>query len=175
MGIYLFFAKKLKTRILINSNPVYYGTIFSKIVMQSLRVTNNLQSVNPYQDADLVISQTSDNYFRFSLSHFTHKDNEIFLTTLSQLLEPIQRPRYLIALNKKPSSEDLFPVPNILGANKKNADLFLQNWKKYMPEFKQSYLIATSSEIGRKLLLKLSAQQYSHSTESQIRLIDRWE
>lgn len=175
IAIYLFFYKRTTAKALISLHPLHYSKIFTKVVMQSLHVTKNLQNVKPYQDNDILITQTSDNYFRFSLLNYTHKDNQIFLTALSQLLEPIQRPRYLIALYKNAKCQEIFPVPNIFGINKKNASLFLQSWKQHLPEFKNSHLIATSSEIGRTVLLKLSAQQYSQTNKNQIRLIDRWE
>ncbi len=59
--------------------------------------------------------------------------------------------------------------------NKKSAEVFLNQWKKQLPEFKQSHLIATSSEQGRSIVLKLLAKTYSQEKGDEIRLIERWE
>lgn len=82
-------------------------------------------------------------------------ENSIFTKALTQLLEPIDSPRYLIVktntFRKKLDVERFYPVPDIFGDKKANAILFQKHWKKYLGKNK---LVYTRQFEGRKLLLK---------------------
>ncbi|MBL4660862.1 MAG: DEAD/DEAH box helicase family protein [Alcanivoracaceae bacterium] len=159
----------------IRLEPKYYSQKFAEIILASLRSLKQLQTKSPGQEDQVTVTKIEDGYYRFSLSGYTHKDNDLFLTALSQLLEPIKRPRYIIALNAKPSSDNIFPVPHMFAVKKSYAEIFLSQWLKYLPEFKHSQLLSTSSDLGRELLLRAKAQLYSQNDTDKIRLIDRWE
>ncbi len=175
IAVLLFVRSRLKAKANIRLEPEYYSQKFAEIILASLSSLKQLQTKNPGQGGQVTVTKIEDGYYRFSLSGYTHKDNDLFLTALSQLLEPIKRPRYIIALNTKPSSHDIFPVPHMFAVNKNNAEIFLSQWLKYLPEFKYSQLLSTSSDLGRELLLKVKAQLYSQDDTDEIRLIDRWE
>ncbi len=168
-------GKFANSRAVIGLNPHRYSKIFATVVLTSLHDLGLLQTEKQPLKNGIIVSEIDKGYFRFSLANYTHKDNEVFLEALSQLLEKIKRPRYLIALTKKPIGDDIFPIPAIFGINKKSAGVFLLHWKKHLPEFKHSHLISSSSNQGKSLLVKLLAKYYSQEKDEEFRLIERWE
>ncbi|WP_179318779.1 DEAD/DEAH box helicase family protein [Winogradskyella helgolandensis] len=82
-------------------------------------------------------------------------ENSLFSKALSQLLEPIASPRYLIVktnfFRKRLDVENFYPVPELFGDKKENALVFQKYWNSY---FGKTKLIFTRRIEGRKLLLK---------------------
>ncbi|WP_223032250.1 DEAD/DEAH box helicase family protein [Hanstruepera marina] len=82
-------------------------------------------------------------------------ENELFSTALSELIDPIKSPRYLIVktnfFRKKLDVENFYPVPEIFGDKKSNVLVFQKNWKFILGANKLFY---TRQIEGRKLLLK---------------------
>jgi superfamily II DNA or RNA helicase len=152
----------------------YYPLKFAQIVLQTAQQTGHIQT-KPVTSDSIQIKEIESDYFRFSLCDYSHRENDIFLMVLSQLLEPIQQPRYILTLKEKPDADDIFPVPHLFGKNKKSAEHFLQQWKNHLPEFKHVQLLSTSSETGRTLLLKARTHTYAEAIDDNIRLIERWE
>lgn len=155
--------------------PLHYPLRFAESVLLGLQQSGYLpatdSNAHPVQ-----VSEVEKGYFRFSLNGFSRKDNDLFLETLSQLLEPIQQPRYIIVLKKRPRAGDVFPVPHRLGKKKADAAVFLQAWKQCLPEFKQAQLLSTNTEPGQSYLLKARLQTWTEQqNDHSIRLIERWE
>jgi len=171
--------KLAHSRIVIGLNSRHYSKCFARCVLNTLYELKLLQMPKKPSKDSIIITEVDKGYYRFSLHNYTHKDNEVFLNALSQLLEPIKRPRYIIALTKIPTINDVFPVPNVFGVNKKSAQTFLKQWQKQLPEFKEISLMATSSTQGKHLLLKLLAKSYQQKQAKNqtqpIRFIERWE
>ncbi|SDG72686.1 hypothetical protein [Winogradskyella thalassocola] len=82
-------------------------------------------------------------------------ENSLFAKALTELLEPIESPRYLIVktnfFRKRLDVENFYPVPELFGDKKENALVFQKHWKQYLGKNK---LVFTRSVEGRKLLLK---------------------
>ena len=82
-------------------------------------------------------------------------ENTLFSSALSELLDPIESPRYLIIktslFRRRLNIENFYPVPELFGDKKKNALVFQNNWRKYMGRNKLFY---TRHFEGRQLLLK---------------------
>lgn len=82
-------------------------------------------------------------------------ENSLFAKALSELLEPIESPRYLIIktnlFRKRLDVENFYPVPELFGDKKENALMFQKYWNSY---FGKTKLIFTRRIEGRKLLLK---------------------
>jgi len=168
-----------KKKFIADVNGDYLPHAFAKVTLSALQAIGLIQTKQALEETDanhtIKIGLVEKGYFRFSLNDFTRKEDDIFLTALSQLLEPIQQPRYLIALNNKPQSGDIFPVPHNLGSKKDYANAFLDAWKTILPEFPDVHILSTSSTLGREYLLKTRAANYSEQEPDIIRLIDRWE
>lgn len=82
-------------------------------------------------------------------------ENALFSSALSQLLDPIDSPRYLIIktsfFRRRLNIENFYPVPELFGDKKKHALVFQNNWKKHIGRNKLFY---TRHFEGRQLLLK---------------------
>ncbi len=82
-------------------------------------------------------------------------ENSLFAKALSELIEPVDSPRYLIIktsfFRKRFDVENFYPVPELFGDKKDNALVFQRHWKHYLGKNK---LVFTRSVEGRKLLLK---------------------
>ena len=158
------------------NGSLYYPLRFAKSVLFGLQQCGYLpvndENLNPVQ-----VIEVEKGYFRFSLNGFTRKENDLFLDALSQLLEPIQQPRYIIALKKHPRAADIFPVPHRFGKKKTDAITFLKIWKECLPEFRHAHLLSTGSDPGQNLLLKARLQTWKEPQDDDhtIRLIERWE
>ena len=164
-----------KARNVIALRPQHYAKLFAHILFDSLHQLNLMQSKINRQQDNIIMSTVEGDYYRFSLANHTHKDNELFLTALSQLLEPIKRPKYLIALAKKPTIEDIYPLPSVFSLSKKQATVFLKNWQKYIPEFSHAYLLSSNSLEGKKIMIQLLAKLYNKKNNDEIRLVERWQ
>lgn len=158
------------------TTPLYYPLRFAECILLSLQQCGYLPAGGA-KDKPLQVTEVEKGYFRFSFSGFSRQENDLFLETLSQLMEPIQQPRYIIALKKHPQAADIFPVPHRLGRKKSDAMDFLKIWKECLPEFGHTHLLPTSSEPGQSLLLKARMQTWTEPQDDDhnIRLIERWE
>jgi len=82
-------------------------------------------------------------------------ENTLFSKALIELLNPIESPRYLIIktnlFRRKLNTENFYPVPDIFGNKKENAQIFQTYWRRYLGRNK---LVFTRQTEGRKLLLK---------------------
>lgn len=82
-------------------------------------------------------------------------ENSLFSKALTQLLEPIDSPRYLIIksnlFRKRLDLENFYSVPEIFGDKKEKALVFKKHWSHHLGRNK---LVYTRSIEGRKLLLK---------------------
>lgn len=151
---------------------------FAQIVLNALRDTGQIKTTDQSEVNEVTVSELNLGNFRFSLNGFTRQENDTFLTGLSQLLEPIRQPRYILTLATKPKAHQIIPVPHILGNNKKNASAFAGQWHKHLPEDKEKTTLHwTGSELGQRYLLKARIAVHDHAGEQDnlINLIDRWE
>jgi len=159
------------------SNPAAYPLRLAQVVLRALRTAKMIQTPLNENDDDILIAEIKKGYYRFSLNQFTHKENELFLQSMYQLLEPIQQPRYLIALNNDVIADDIYAVPHVFGINSDLAEVFLQSWQAIFPKLATVQLLSTRSEQGQTLLLKAKLQHYVDDKDSitAMQLIERWE
>ncbi|WP_179317101.1 DEAD/DEAH box helicase family protein [Winogradskyella undariae] len=138
---------------------IRHGYLYKKIGKMGLAILNTLHelgyltsnrdaiSVNSYLlgKGDVVCNLVGANAL----------ENSLFAKALSQLLEPIESPRYLIiktnVFRKRFDVENFYPVPELFGDKKENALVFQKHWNSYLGKTK---LLFTRSVEGRKLLLK---------------------
>ena len=136
-----------------------YGFLYKKIKKMGLAILDTLD--------DLKLLTTNKNNISVD-SYVLNKgdvvcnlvganalENSIFSKALTELLEPIDSPRYLIiktnTFRKKLDVESFYPVPYIFGDKKEHAVLFQKHWTNYLGKNK---LVYTRQFDGRKLLLK---------------------
>ena len=100
----------------------------------------------------------------------TTYEKSLFIKAMQEILANIDNPRYLIIRKslflKIISQKDYHSVPEILGQNKKSAEYFARQWKRFVGSCK---LIYTRTIEGRKILLKSRlnslASEFEEKTE----------
>ena len=136
-----------------------YGFLYKKIKKMGLVILDTLNDLKLLTTNRNNISVASHVFGRgdviCNLVGANTFENSMFTKALTELLEPIDSPRYLIiktnVFRKKLKVESFYPVPDIFGDKKANAVLFQKNWYHYLGRNK---LIYTRQFDGRKLLLK---------------------
>lgn len=102
------------------------------------------------------------------LTRASTREQNIFNTAITELLSPIENPRYiLIKLNtiKEYEYRCSFACPSIIGQKKETAEIFQKYLKKQSAELK---LVYTRSEQGRKLILECRKKSYISLNEQQL-------
>jgi superfamily II DNA or RNA helicase len=89
-------------------------------------------------------------------------ESKTFVNILNEILLPVDNPKYLLREYKKSWISNKFKkykyivVPELFGVNKKQANLFLENWNKRVG---MADIIYTRTLDGRKQLLKARLQK----------------
>ena len=146
---------------LYNTTKLYlrYGFLYKKIRKMGYAILDTLDELNMLTTNRNTVSVESRVFNKgaiiCNLVGANALENSIFTKALTELLEPIDSPRYLIMktnnFRKKLDVESFYAVPDVFGDKKKTAILFQKNWRKYLGQTK---LIYTRQFDGRKLLLK---------------------
>lgn len=104
-----------------------------------------------------------------NLKGATNYEEAFFLRTLTEILEPVDSPRYIIMstnfLKKGLNIENFYPVPEAFGKNKKDAQLFYKYWIRFMG---MSKLVFTRQPEGRRILLKAKLLHHTNGLEGKL-------
>lgn len=104
------------------------------------------------------------------LHNASRAEERLFLDALTNILAPIENPRYLIIRKSWLGSwvrKDYHAVPTIIGKNKEDASFFAHRWRKHVGEVE---LIFTRKKEGRRNLLHARANAMSAGFH---RVVDR--
>ena len=134
------------------SSPESSVMTFSKAIFNVLKTTGDITSENAY-----VSVKTNNSYgtIRCTIDNATAYENKLFSTAISELLSPIENPRYVLIKNS--NFINSFACPSVIGNKKENAELFANYLNKHANGFTPIY---TRSENGRKILLKCKKYSY---------------
>ena len=103
-------------------------------------------------------------------------ENNIFIKTLQEFLNPIENPRYLLVKQNNilgfVKQEDYFAIPAVLSSNKKDVNLFKKLWEKHIGKCK---IVYTRNSEGRKLLLKARENAFSASKRPKSKRLSKWQ
>ncbi|MBA6151836.1 DEAD/DEAH box helicase family protein [Gelidibacter maritimus] len=109
------------------------------------------------------------------LNNASRLEDALFARALSQLLAPIETPRYLIIrtsfFKRRLAIENFYAVPEIFGNHKKRALTFQKHWNHHLGKSK---LIYTRHLEGRKLLLKARLLHISNKFREVSREVMVW-
>lgn len=102
-------------------------------------------------------------------------EKSTFIKSLHEILGCIGNPKYLIIrkslfLNVL-SQKDYHSVPETIGQNKKMAEYFESQWKRFVGSCE---LVYTRTVEGRKMLLKSRISSLSSEFEDKVERINRW-
>lgn len=155
-AFFLRFGYKLYKAIVLYFRYGYLYKKIRKIGTAILFTLNELKFLTTNINAIEVVSQQYNNGdVVCSLIGASNYENAMFSEALTQVLAPIDSPRYLIIktnmFRKKLKTENFYPVPERFGLNKKYASVFQNYWKRFLG---RNTLFFTRHNKGRKLLLK---------------------
>ena len=144
----------------------------SLVILETL-FEMDIISTNPKMSS-LEVHKTVSGYY-ISAGTLSQRDNNIFIQSLSEFLNPIENPRYLL-IRKNPilrflKQIDYYAIPSIIGLNKKNVLIFKEIWKRRIG---YCNIVYTRTETGRKVLLKARMKAYSN-IQKQTKKSNRWE
>ena len=159
-------------RILRTGKPEGILRQISLVVLETLFETDMI-STNPKMSS-LEVHKTAGGYY-VSAGALSQQDNNVFIQALSEFLNPIENPRYLL-VRKNPvfrwfKQVDYYAVPGIIGLNKKNVLVFKEHWEKRIG---YCNIIYTRTEAGRDILLKARLRAYSN-LQKRAKKSNRWE
>ena len=123
------------------------------------------------------LSVYEDNGMYFvSCTNLPTEENNLFIQSLQELLDPIDNPRYLLVNHSKflgkIKQTDYFAVPAVLSANKKSVEMFKMLWERYIGECE---IIYTRNLEGRKILLKARKDACSASKRERSKRLSKWQ
>ncbi|WP_299121047.1 DEAD/DEAH box helicase family protein [uncultured Winogradskyella sp.] len=157
---------------------IYYlrhGFLHKKLKQMGLAILETMEAIHILNSRREHVKVHTEKLYNgvviCNLKGASNYEEAFFLNTLTELLEPVKSPRYIIVntniLKKGLNIENFYPVPDVFGKNKEDATLFHKNWIRFMGKSK---LIFTRQPEGRRLLLK--ARLFHHTNELKNNLDD---
>ena len=141
------------------SNTINSVKTLTGSLLDTLKATGDIQSNNSFAD----VSQ-SGSIVLCSLSNATSHEKKIFSTAVSELLSPIDNPRYILIKNGNYTNS--FACPTIIGNKKESVQFFADELKRKFGEFKVVY---TRNENGSKELLNCKKYSYLNNNSKSVK------
>lgn len=102
-------------------------------------------------------------------------EKSTFINALQEIINPVENPRYVIIRKNRfmvfIMQKDYHAVPDILGRNKKLAQYFKNQWKRFVGACD---LIYTRTIEGRKLLLKSRVKSLASQFKNEVEHVNKW-
>ncbi|MWW26235.1 DEAD/DEAH box helicase family protein [Algibacter lectus] len=138
---------------------VKHGYLYKKIQNMGLSILDTMVELNyitTNKEALIVTSSlVNKGDVSCSLLGGNAYESAVFSKALSEIINPINSPRYLIIkssfFRKRLDIENFYPVPEIFGDKKAKALVFQKHWNTHIGKSKLFY---TRHKEGRRLLLK---------------------
>ncbi len=141
------------------------------VVLRSLCATDQIKSKLP--DLDIKVDKSGETTTCF-MQGGTRKEQSLFINAVQEVLEPPKNPKYVVAATKgkKIDLEQVYAVPEAIGASKDWASYYSEQWKKHVGD---NELIYTRTKDGRVLLLqsRTNAEYAGRGGKSEI--LNRWQ
>ncbi|PZX13057.1 type III restriction/modification enzyme restriction subunit [Breznakibacter xylanolyticus] len=97
----------------------------------------------------------------------TSYDESLFINAIGEIVSPINNPRYVIIRKHQfmgiKTQIDFHAVPEVLGKNKRTADIFLKHWKKQVGA---TEMVFTKYYQGRKQLIHARMHAFANQFEN---------
>lgn len=162
---------------------IYYlrhGFLHKKLKRMGLAVLETMEDLQILNTRRSFISihseELSNGVVTCNLKGASNFEDALFLSTLTELLEPVKSPRYVLVstnfFKKGFNTENFYPVPEVFGKNKEDAGRFHENWTHYMGKNK---LVYTRQSEGRRLMLKARLFHHTNELEGSLQDLTVWE
>lgn len=122
----------------------------------------------------ILVSERAGGGFQIALGDGTLAERTLFADCVSEVLGPIERPRYLITrrLARRVGRElDTHAVPGVLGARAEYAAVFLAAWHRHVSP---GELLYTRSDAGRIALAGARLRSFAPASKAIAKRMDRW-
>ncbi len=147
-------------KIISHSKPEKSVSTLANVLLKTLKKTVDIES----EKAEINVRGIKNGIgFSCSLSGATLREKNIFSSALSEMLSPIDDPRYVIIKKTKLFSfvklnySQSYACPSIIGTKKEKAQILADNLKRSSGDFE---LVFTRSENGMKALQKCKKLSY---------------
>lgn len=111
-----------------------------------------------------------------SCANLPVEENNIFIQSLQELLDPVDNPRYILIKHStflgKVRQTDYFSIPTLLSSNRQGVDIFKRLWEKY---FGECEIVYTRNPEGRKILLKARKEASSALKRKKSKRLSKWQ
>lgn len=153
---------KVISKIVSHSSPVKNMAHLAKALLETLQQSNVISN-----RADLRITG-NDLYLGIHLTKGSIYEQNVFNRAVTEMLSPIDDPRYLLILKKreKLDSTQSFSCPSILSQKKAMVELFAENLEGRVGDFG---IVYTRNEFGRKTLLKCRKKSFLNENDKLIK------
>ncbi|MEX2683150.1 MAG: DEAD/DEAH box helicase family protein [Candidatus Sigynarchaeota archaeon] len=141
------------------------------VVLRSLCATDQIKT--RYQDLEIKTEKAGDTITCF-LQGGTRKEQSMFINALQEVIEPPRNPKYVVAATKgkKIDLEQVYAVPELIGASKDWAGYYSEQWKKHVGD---NELIYTRTKEGRVLLLQARTNAEYAGRVGRSEILSRWQ
>ena len=153
-------AAKQARKIILHSTPRKTMTHLANALLKTLKECNMIE----YRAS--VVSGGSDVSVYLLLKNASTYEANLFNTAVSEMLSPIDNPRYILILKKRgrPCYEQSYACPSILGQKKEMVELFADNLTGRIGDFA---IVYTRNDVGRAILLKAKKHALISKSEAQ--------
>ena len=142
------------------SSHVNSVKIVAESILSVLKSTEDITSINANVN---VTENTESGSIICSLNNSTSHENKVFSSAISELLSPIDNPRYVLIKNNNYS--DSFSCPSVIANKKENAEMLASLLNKKSKGFNVVY---TRNENGRKIMLMCKKYSYMNTNKSRV-------
>lgn len=124
--------------------------LFAYAILDTLKELGHIESTT----ASINIEEDEDKiHLDIMLCHATEREKHVFSAAISELLSPIENPRYVLTkktLFWKLSRLQSYACPSVIGSHRNSVEVFRQQLKRRMGKYEMHY---TRNEYGRKTLI----------------------
>ncbi len=150
---------KIVSKVILHLTPNQSFTTLGKAVCETLRECGIISSTtNVYVERGYVGKE--EIAFFLQLRNASLHDQNIFNTAITELLSPIENPRYLLVKKKVGGKHQLlysFACPTVIGRKKEYVEILAKNLKKSLGNMDVVYV---HSEEGRRLILECRQKSF---------------
>lgn len=144
------------------------------VILETLSYQGLIKS--SLKNVGLHVDSSPDGPIYVSCTNLPAEENNIFIKSLQEFLDPVENPRYILIKHEKFMNHikqtDYFSIPAIISPNKDSVNIFKSLWEKYIGECEVVY---TRNIEGRRVLLKARKDAFSASKRTKSKKLSKWQ
>ena len=144
------------------------------VILETLSYQGLIKS--SLKNVGLHVDSSPDGPIYVSCTNLPADENNLFIKSLQEFLDPVENPRYILIKHEKfmnyIKQTDYFSIPAIISPNKDSVNIFKSLWEKYIGECEVVY---TRNIEGRRVLLKARKDAFSASKRPKSKKLSKWQ